>query len=51
VEGSDAFIEVNKDQRGWTQGKIISFDDAYWHHVENNSNHTRIVLIYDTSDL
>jgi aspartyl/asparaginyl beta-hydroxylase (cupin superfamily) len=51
VEGSDAFIEVNKDQRGWTQGKIISFDDAYWHHVENNSNHTRVVLIYDTSDL
>jgi aspartyl/asparaginyl beta-hydroxylase (cupin superfamily) len=51
VEGTDAFIEVNGERRGWTQGKIISFDDAYWHHVENNSPHTRIVLIYDTADL
>lgn len=51
VEGSDAFIEVNKDRRGWTQSKIISFDDAYWHHVENNSPYTRIVLIYDTTDV
>jgi len=51
VEGADAFIEVNKDRRSWTQGKIISFDDAYRHHVENNSIHTRIVLIYDTVDV
>jgi aspartyl/asparaginyl beta-hydroxylase (cupin superfamily) len=51
VEGSDAFIEVNKDRRSWTAGKIISFDDAYWHHVENNSPYTRIVLIYDTTDV
>lgn len=51
VEGSNAFIEVNGDQRGWTKGKCISFDDAYWHHVENNSPDTRIVLIYDTADL
>ena len=51
VEGADAFIEVNGDRRAWTQGKCISFDDAFIHHVENNSQHTRIVLIYDTVDI
>jgi beta-hydroxylase len=51
VEGADAYIEVNGEKRTWTQGKIISFDDAYIHHVKNNSEHTRIVLIYDTTDL
>ena len=51
VEGVDAFIEVSGDQRGWTQGKCISFDDAFIHHVENNSEYTRIVLIYDSVDI
>ena len=49
VDGSNAFIEVNGDRRTWLEGKVISFDDAFMHHVENNSDNLRIVLIYDTN--
>lgn len=51
VEGADAFIDVNEDRRTWQVRNIISFDDAFRHHVENNSPHTRIVLIYDSIEL
>lgn len=46
-EGDDVEITVNGQRRTWELGKVITFDDAYRHHVKNKSSSDRLVLIYD----
>jgi beta-hydroxylase len=46
----DLHLEVNQEIRAWEQGKIITFDDTFMHSVKNNTPHTRIVLIYDSTN-
>lgn len=40
-------IQVGAEKKGWEEGKIVLFSDAHRHHVWNNSNQRRIVLVFD----
>ncbi|MCB1614287.1 MAG: aspartyl/asparaginyl beta-hydroxylase domain-containing protein, partial [Xanthomonadales bacterium] len=34
--------------RGWEEGKLMIFDDSFEHEAWNDSDQTRVVLIFDT---
>lgn len=38
---------VGYDQRGWTEGELLVFDDTLEHEARNDSDHPRVVLIFD----
>ncbi len=38
---------VGADQRGWTVGEILVFDDTIEHEARNDSDELRVVLIFD----
>ncbi|MCB0510441.1 MAG: aspartyl/asparaginyl beta-hydroxylase domain-containing protein [Chitinophagales bacterium] len=40
-------IQVGKEARGWEEGKVILFSDAQRHHVWNDSDESRFVLVFD----
>lgn len=40
-------IQVGKQSKGWEEGKVILFSDAQRHHVWNDSNESRFVLVFD----
>lgn len=40
-------IRVGGEERGWTEGRCIVFDDTFEHEAWNGSQHTRVVLIFD----
>jgi hypothetical protein len=40
-------IEVAGERRGWEEGKVLVFNDAYLHHVWNFTDRPRIILICD----
>jgi aspartyl/asparaginyl beta-hydroxylase (cupin superfamily) len=40
-------IEVNGESRGWQEGKVVLFSDAHRHHVWNDSEDERYVLVFD----
>jgi beta-hydroxylase len=44
---NSCFIMINNKKYTWGEGKDILFDDTYTHHVENNTNETRVVLFLD----
>jgi beta-hydroxylase len=44
---NNCFIVINNIKYSWIEGKDILFDDTYEHHVENNTNTTRVVLFLD----
>lgn len=46
-EWHKCFIQVNDTVLHWSEGSDIMFDDMYPHHVENNTNESRIVLFLD----
>jgi aspartate beta-hydroxylase len=41
------WLRVGPRTGGWSEGKVIVFDDSYEHEVWNNSDASRIVLILD----
>ncbi|MGM0632874.1 MAG: aspartyl/asparaginyl beta-hydroxylase domain-containing protein [Pseudomonadota bacterium] len=41
-------LRVADEQRSWTEGECMIFDDAYVHEAWNHSDDTRVVLILDT---
>lgn len=41
-------LSVIGEARGWTEGRLMMFDDSFEHEAWNNSDQTRIVLIFDT---
>jgi hypothetical protein len=43
----DCGIKVADEQRGWTEGKLTLFTEAYLHSVWNNTNEKRYLLIVD----
>jgi len=43
----DCGIRVGNETRGWTEGRCIVFDDTYEHEAWNQSDRTRVVLIFD----
>jgi aspartyl/asparaginyl beta-hydroxylase (cupin superfamily) len=38
------YIRVGKDERSWTEGELLVFDDSFEHEVWNHSDQVRIVL-------
>ena len=41
-------LAVTKEARGWEEGKLLIFDDTFEHEAWNDSDQTRVVLIFDT---
>lgn len=46
--GPDATITVNGETRAWSEGKVLTFDDAHMHCVQNLEDSPRLVLLYDS---
>ncbi|XWV24487.1 mg19 protein [Tupanvirus deep ocean] len=46
-EWNECFINVNGINLYWTEGNDIMFDDMFMHHVENNTDETRVILFLD----
>lgn len=40
-------LKVNGEIKGWAEGKVISFIDAYEHEAWNHSHEDRIILLFD----
>lgn len=40
-------IQVGTEKKGWEEGKVILFSDARRHHVWNDSDEKRFVLVFD----
>jgi aspartate beta-hydroxylase len=43
-------LRVGGEARGWAEGRCLVFDDSLVHEAWNNSDHTRVVLIFDIWD-
>lgn len=41
-------LRVGDQQRAWTEGELMLFDDSFQHEAWNDSDETRVVLIFDT---
>jgi aspartyl/asparaginyl beta-hydroxylase (cupin superfamily) len=41
------YLRVGEDQRSWEEGKLLIFDDTFDHEARNDSDQTRVVLIFD----
>lgn len=41
-------LKALDEARGWTEGKLIMFDDTFEHEAWNDSDQTRVVLLFDT---
>ncbi|XWV25716.1 hypothetical protein QJ857_gp0043 [Tupanvirus soda lake] len=46
-EWNKCFINVNGTVLHWREGYDIMFDDMFMHHVENNTDETRVILFLD----
>lgn len=40
-------LRVGDQERAWEEGKLLAFDDAFRHEAWNDSDETRVVLIFD----
>lgn len=43
----DCGLRVGDQQKGWDEGKIICFNDAFNHEAWNNTSERRIILLFD----
>lgn len=43
----DLGIQVGSEMKEWEEGKVVLFSDAHRHHVWNNSDQRRILLVFD----
>jgi hypothetical protein len=41
------WLRVGNETRRWEEGKLLIFDDSFEHEARNESNETRIVLLFD----
>lgn len=41
-------LKVAGEARGWQEGRLMMFDDSFEHEAWNDSDETRVVLIFDT---
>lgn len=44
------YIRVGEEERTWEQGKLLVFDDSYYHEVWNHSDRLRVVLFMNFWD-
>jgi len=47
IPKGDCAIKVAGITRNWEEGKILIFDDSYKHEVWNNTDFTRVILLFD----
>jgi len=47
IPAGDCKIKVSNETRSWHEGKLLIFDDRMTHEVWNNTDQTRVVLIFD----
>ena len=40
-------ICVENEERGWENGKVVLFSDSHIHHVWNNSDKRRFIIVFD----
>ncbi|MGY0558808.1 aspartyl/asparaginyl beta-hydroxylase domain-containing protein [Lysobacter sp. A421] len=43
----DCTLRVADQRHDWQQGRCITFDDTFEHEAWNNSNRTRVILLFD----
>jgi len=43
----NCFLQIDCQKLFWQEGSDLMFDDMFVHHVENNTNQTRVVLFLD----
>ena len=41
------WLRVGNETRSWEEGKLLIFDDSFEHEAKNDSDQTRIVLLFD----
>ena len=41
------WLRVGNETRQWQEGKLLIFDDSFEHEAKNESNETRVVLLFD----
>lgn len=46
IDQKNCWIDVDTQRLYWVQDKCILFDDTYRHSVENDTNQTRVVLLF-----
>jgi len=46
-DSDNCFLQINDRKISWVEGEDIMFDDMYLHHVENNTDQTRVILFLD----
>ena len=42
----DCYLQVASQKQNWREGELLIFDDSFLHSAHNNSNKTRVVLIF-----
>lgn len=47
--GNECGIRVGNETHQWKKGELLVFDDSYEHEAWNNSNETRVVLMFDVA--
>ncbi|MFT6408593.1 MAG: tetratricopeptide (TPR) repeat protein [Arenicella sp.] len=43
---ADCYLKVGTEERSWQQDEVLIFDDSFLHSAHNNSQQTRVVLIF-----
>lgn len=43
---SDCYLKVGNQKKSWREGEVLAFDDSFLHSAHNNSDQTRVVLIF-----
>lgn len=43
----DCTLRVADQRHDWQEGRCVTFDDTFEHEAWNNSDHTRVVLLFD----
>jgi len=46
-EPERCFMDIDEMRCPWQEGRILLFDDTYRHAVQNNTEHERVVLLFD----
>lgn len=49
VPEGDCGIKVGNETHHWKKGELLVFDDSFEHEAWNNSNKTRVVLMFDVA--
>ena len=43
----ECFILIDNNKYWWKDGEVLTFDDTFWHSVQNNTEKPRLILFFD----